>query len=372
MKSTLYTIFLTSNEPWGDIWFSKQHYANELSKLGHQVYFLNAPIAWKFSDIFSFSINQIKIKENLIVIDYRNNFPLRLFPKFFLKINDFLNSWKIHKLKRDNEKIIWWQFDPFRFVDIYFFEKFKRFYHVVDPYHTIPSDVLLSKKADKIIIVSEYYKDFYKKLNNNIIYIPHGVSEDELYCDNIELKNKENQYGKDYLLFTGTITDDVDLELVEKILNKFPEKTILIAGYLKTSKINERKFNFIKNKHNNLKFIGKVHAKILKYLINNSSICIVPYKKILEQNTHRTPLKIINYLAQYKPIITTINYELKDLSEIIIFEAKNHEDFLEKVNHHLESNFITLEKKKIIENYLNSIQYSNLIKNIFDSYTLND
>ena len=32
MKLENQTILVTSNEPWGDLWYSKQNYAYELSK----------------------------------------------------------------------------------------------------------------------------------------------------------------------------------------------------------------------------------------------------------------------------------------------------------------------------------------------------
>ena len=55
-KELPHTIFLTSNEPWGDVWFSKQHYANELAKMGHQVYFLNAPTGWSPKNLFRINL----------------------------------------------------------------------------------------------------------------------------------------------------------------------------------------------------------------------------------------------------------------------------------------------------------------------------
>ena len=48
----LRTIFLFSNEPWSDMWYSKHHYAAELAKR-HEVYFVNMPERWRPTDLFS-------------------------------------------------------------------------------------------------------------------------------------------------------------------------------------------------------------------------------------------------------------------------------------------------------------------------------
>ena len=55
MKSNGQTIFIISNEHWGPVWYSKHHYANELSA-SNIVYFINPPSKWKFTNLFSFGI----------------------------------------------------------------------------------------------------------------------------------------------------------------------------------------------------------------------------------------------------------------------------------------------------------------------------
>ena len=85
------TILIVSNEPWGDVWFSKQHYAYELSKMGHQVFFINPTSRWSIKNLFSFSVKLNQTNENITLVNYQNNFPQTIFNKFFTKLNDLIN-----------------------------------------------------------------------------------------------------------------------------------------------------------------------------------------------------------------------------------------------------------------------------------------
>ena len=88
------SILLISNEPWGDIWFSKHHYANELSA-NNDVYFIDPPKGWSLSSLFSNQLEIEVINERLKVVRYSNSLPIRFFPKVFTKINDFFFNPKV-------------------------------------------------------------------------------------------------------------------------------------------------------------------------------------------------------------------------------------------------------------------------------------
>ena len=50
-------IIIVSNEPWGDIWYSKHHYAYELNKT-NQVLFIDPPRKWSFWNLFMQGISK--------------------------------------------------------------------------------------------------------------------------------------------------------------------------------------------------------------------------------------------------------------------------------------------------------------------------
>ena len=131
-------IAIVSNEPWGDIWYCKQHYAHELNRLGYPVYFIDPVVRWRFRDLFSTWVASRQVEPNVTVVSYRNNFPVRLFPRLFVRLNDWFNS---RKLKRyfNGKRLLWWQFDHIRLISLHGLDPVKRIYHVEDPHMKAPN-----------------------------------------------------------------------------------------------------------------------------------------------------------------------------------------------------------------------------------------
>lgn len=352
------SIVITSNEPWGNVWFSKQHYANELAHLGYQVYFLNPPLSWSLRNVLSFSISQEQISSNLAVISYNNNFPIRIFRRAFIFVNDFLCSTKLYPILK-NKKIIWWHFDPFRLVDIMLLNKHFRIYHVVDPFDHIPIDQVIARKVDLVVSISEIYRKRYAKLARKYLYIPHGISESEYQLEETTLAEHKSEYGQNYILFVGTLNKDVDYSLLRVCAESFRDRVLVIVGPLKGG--NGDMFQDLL-RCNNIRYVGEVHAQKLKYFIKLAGTCIVPYLQNGPGNKHRTPLKIINYLSQRKPIVTTINYELAELNDKAIFVAYDKISFVNRVKDSLDKQLRV--DVDATDAYLARISYPLLVKKI--------
>jgi hypothetical protein len=110
-------ILVTSNEPWGDLWYSKQNYAYELSKK-NTVYFINPPTKWRPSNLLSNPITEGSYNDKLHYINYQNFLPIR--NNFLNKLN---NKWVSKHLQNyfENKGIkdtILWAFDPLRLLII--------------------------------------------------------------------------------------------------------------------------------------------------------------------------------------------------------------------------------------------------------------
>lgn len=354
------TIIITSNEAWGDVWFSKQHYANELANLGHIVYFLNPPLNWSIKNLFSFGTEQNKKTKNLTIVSLYNNLPVRVFPKFFTKLNDFLNSYKLKKnIPFIENNLVLWKFDPYRFLSLFPLKLDKSIYHVADPYVTLWQDKLHVKNADLIICTSPKYKPLYDSKNKKVIVIPHGVSDEEFNEDHLKKENIKKTYG-DFALVVGTITASVNIQMIRKIA--LEGYRVVVIGPDKHASIEWEK---IKNM-NNVTYLGVIHAKELKYFTAGSKVCLIAYSFDLNlKKFSGSPIKTINYLAQFKPIISSISTEIDPLINYGIYEASNEEEFINFVKKGMNGELLVDEKK--ILDYLNTVNYKNLIQKIFDN-----
>src|SRR5579872_2113501 len=126
-------IVITSNEPWGDVWFSKQNYAYELSK-HNKVVFLNPQGKWSLKNLLGCKISTKKYSENLTILDYNNILPIR--SKLLYSLNNRLVSSALAKYfsLRNLSDILLWAFDPNRLSNPKKLGVAQSFYHVVDPY----------------------------------------------------------------------------------------------------------------------------------------------------------------------------------------------------------------------------------------------
>ncbi|TRX55607.1 glycosyltransferase family 1 protein [Fulvivirga sp. M361] len=353
-------IIITSNESWGDIWYSKQNYAHELSKLGHTVYFINSPRLWKFKNLFSFSAQCRRVEPNLYVLDYYNNFPIRIIPYVFRYLNDLINSWKLYK-KIGPEEVIFWQFDPYRFSNVFFFSIKVRIYHVVDPYQHISTDLDIAKKSNLIVLVDTYYEKRYNALDVETLIIPHGISQEDIEVDVDIVDNVIHDYGN-YILFTGTVNDDVDLDLLRLLVERLTLPLVIIGPVFLSGDMDKVKFDTLIGLPT-VKYLGSLHYKKLKNYINASMVCITPYKKTLIQNIHRTPLKIVQYLAHGKAVVSTkpANFKYKNIKRF--YYKDDTEEFLNSVRKLvLEGVRIDLSQQK---EFLEKNDYQKHISTIF-------
>src|ERR1051326_3339068 len=113
MKLEDQTILVTSNEPWGDIWYSKQNYAYELSKK-NKVFFIDPPTKWQLKNIFYNPIILKSYNENLKIISYQNFLPI--LNDVFNRLNNFLVSKYLKRFFQGNHisNYLVWAFDPIR------------------------------------------------------------------------------------------------------------------------------------------------------------------------------------------------------------------------------------------------------------------
>ncbi len=351
-------IVLVSNEPWGDIWYSKHNYANELSK-HNKVVFVNPVIRWHFIDFFKFKPFLTTIHNGLTVLSYTNILPIR--NKFLYKLNNKLVSRLLNKflIKNFGSVDIFWSFDPYRLSNPPSFHPKKTLFHSVDKYNFVPyGEKELAIKSDFIIGVSDLISDIYQSYNKNVFTIPHGISEEEFKPN--EEKVKSIAYNN-YFLYVGNIDHRLDYALIKKLIIKFHQEQFLFIGKIKEALPSHEKELFNSKKHSNVIHIDALPFKELKNYIYKARICLAPMDQKFNGNAiaHH---KIYQYLAMGKPILgnefsdyvnfNSLLYMSNDADKIIAMA----EDILKKgEDGSLKNKRIALSEKNKFEILLNQI-----------------
>lgn len=184
--------------------------------------------------------------------------------------------------------------------------------------------MLINNKADVIVTVSEALKQMFNN-RDNVYWIPNGV--DVNYFSN-GLKEIGNHVNIGYV---GKIQERVDFDLVEKCLELYPDYIFSFAGPIYAQK---QKINKLKLKYKNFVILGDIHYSKLPTFLKTIDIAIIPHK-VDSFTQSMNPLKVYEYLAAGKPVITTDIAGVSNISKYI-YISKNYQEFTNNIKKVLE------------------------------------
>ena len=316
-----------------------QHIANNLSKNKCLVFYEVTTMTDKVKTIK-------KQQDNLYLFNFNNI----LLNKILLKELKKINKPKYIELYSTDWKL------TVKNIEDYINNGFKFIYEYID--HLSP-DLAGTKNLPQNIIDKYEYA-----MNNKDVYVV--VSADELKKDveskrgNVNLafssngvdyqffKKLDNNYeieqefldivnnGKINVCYYGALAKWFDYDLI-KTIAKTNKYNIILFGI----KYDESYDSNITN-DKNIYFMGSRDYKILKNYANLCDILIIPF--LLNDITKSTsPVKIFEYMALHKPIVTTDLQECRKYKSVLI--GKNKKDFLQK----LEDAYKKRNDKKYIE-----------------------
>jgi FkbM family methyltransferase len=286
-------ILILSNEPWGDIWYSKHNYANELSKK-NKVFFLNPPLPFSFTKSLNTEIKEEKISSNLTVLEYRNALPVSILQ--FWKPNDkiIFRRLKNYFSEKNVKDIIFWTFDPIRLAFPEILEPKKIILHAMDDYKfSFESEKLLATKAHHIFCVSSEISESYKKFNPNVSIVPHAIPDDEFLPATTEKKIPVTG------VFIGKIDGRIDLAFNIEIFKTFPSVQFKVIGTVN----DEFKELLKKEDLKNVILIPPIKSSEIRNYVRDADFCFIFKKNYVGNNI--SSHKLLQYLAQGKPIFGT-------------------------------------------------------------------
>lgn len=316
-----------------------QHIANNLTKNNCLVFYEVTTMTDKVKTIKKHS-------DNLYLINF-NNIALN---KLLMKELENISKPKYIQLYSTDWKL------TVENIENYIKRGFKFIYEYID--HLSPELAGTKDLPQNIIDKYEY------AMNNEDIYVV--VTADELKKDVISKRGDinliESNNGVDYKFFQ---TIDKKYKIEKEYLDIINNGKINICYYgalakwfdynlikkvAKTSKYNivlfgikyDESYDININEEENIYFMGPRDYKVLKNYASLCDILIIPF--VLNDITKSTsPVKIFEYMALHKPIVTTDMLECRKYESVYI--GKNQKDFLEK----LEEAYKNKDNKKYIK-----------------------
>ncbi|MCX6785584.1 MAG: glycosyltransferase [Candidatus Komeilibacteria bacterium] len=303
-----------------------------------------------FKSLFS---SAFTIDEKLVV--YSSLWPYFSQKRFYQQLNELL-------AELDFDDYLLWSYYP---LEIGYFNRLKpalKIFDAVDNWALHPSYrrvaaklkdnyKLIDEQADVIFTVAEELKSLFAH-QEKVHFLPNGV----------ELKHYQKEYNiinrdigdlpQPIIGYLGVIQDRLDLALLEYLAQNNPEKTFVLAGPVWYKSI-EARFK----KYANVHFLGRKSYDEAPMYLRQFAVGLVPHK--IDNFIKTTnPMKIYEYLACGKPVVSTQSSGLADLDKFV-YSANSYEEFNQQLNLAL-----TEDKPKLKELRLAAVSEHSWLKRI--------
>jgi glycosyltransferase involved in cell wall biosynthesis len=204
-------------------------------------------------------------------------------------------------------------------------------YYCVDDFSSFPDvDVELVTKLDaeatecSDIIFTPSMPLFKKKsmVHSQCVLSPHGVDIDHFSKAQNHYDMPEFLPGRDKKIagFWGLIEDWIDLELVKQCALALPDINFVMIGRVA---VDIEPLDL----PGNIIFVGQVKYEELPKYASFFDVMMIPYK-LNDQVFNANPLKLREYLASGKPIVSVSNPEIEKYAHVVAI-AKSNEEFVD-------------------------------------------
>ena len=353
-------IICISTSDWDKPWGSKQQLMSRLSAHNRVLYVeYQASILHLYLFARFKKWNRLqKISENIFVF---TPFPLLPFGYYFRNINTINQRIILASIRKIFKKIrfrnpILWIYPPSA-VDLIdkLGEKLVLYHCIADftnekKNHLRTKTILsmekeLVKRSDIVLALTESLRERHMHKNVNTYLFPSAV-DDRLFLSflNRDIEEPKDIRGikKPRIGLVGYLDARIiDTELLCFLADRYPEWSVILIGP------RFRYFSKFKSltKRNNVYFLGEKENYRVPLYIKNLDVCIIPYV-INEFTNNISPLKLYEYLALGKPVISTKLEEVQKFKDIIKV-SDDTEDFIKNISLALKEKDVEIVNKRL-------------------------
>jgi hypothetical protein len=203
-------------------------------------------------------------------------------------------------------------------------------------FSNVPSNIKeteenLIKKSSVIIASSRRLVERIAKTNGNCFYLPNAVDFEHFYsAKQVKQRPKDiKSLGRPIIGFIGAIYDWIDIDLICELAEAHPDYSILLVGPVNFGQTEL-------NRHTNIVMVGTKKYELLPQYLSFMEVCLIPFK-INKLTLASSPIKLYEYLAAGKPVVSTALPEILSNASDIVLIGKDHKDFIQKVEAAVEA-----------------------------------
>jgi len=187
-------------------------------------------------------------------------------------------------------------------------------YHVVDEYsgygHSSTMQRSKSKsrenemlrRVDAVIVVTPTLYDLKSPHNPNTHLVPNAVDYDSYAACDPQKPDDMSDLRSPIIGYSGLIAARLDLDLLQAAAEARPDWAYVFVGSVNDNQCQAQmeKLRGLKNVH----FLGQKPVNEVARYVHHFDVCMIPYTVNLRAQ-HASPLKLYEYAAAAKPIVTT-------------------------------------------------------------------
>lgn len=216
----------------------------------------------------------------------------------------------------------------YEYIDEIDSDLFKNVSHTIFQKH----DFILDNKNYYVISTADkLYREVYNvRKNHNSALSSNGVDYSHWNISKMDFSPPKDlkeilDKGKPIIGYYGALASWVDYELIEKMLIERPDYQVVLIGMIYDNSFKLDKFR----KYPNFHFLGSKDYEILNLYGIHFDVCMIPF--LINEITESTsPIKLFEYMALKKPIVSTNIDECRKYDSVIIAEDKD--EFLSKID----------------------------------------
>jgi O-antigen biosynthesis protein len=183
----------------------------------------------------------------------------------------------------------------------------------------------MMKQCSLVIATSDILLQRIAKVNGKCFYLPNG-SDFEHFHSSIDCKAiPEEIAGLHHPIigFIGAVHDWIDINLVCKLAEAHSDYTILIVGPVNYG-------GHKLNRYRNILLVGKKSYESIPAYLSAIDVCLIPFK-LNKLTLASNPIKLYEYLAAGKPVVSTDLPEVRRNASGIVYISENDAEFIAKV-----------------------------------------
>jgi glycosyltransferase involved in cell wall biosynthesis len=197
-------------------------------------------------------------------------------------------------------------------------------------------------KSDLVICVSEHLQFLMSAKHSRVFYVPHGV-DFQLFRHAAEGEDVLGELAgipKPIAGYFGTLTANNDIELLDYCARNLPDVSFVLAGQITGgdySRLLERP---------NVYHLGKLPYHKIPFLCAGFDVCMLPWK-VTDWIRSCNPLKLLEYMASGRPIVSVqINEVVNKYSELISI-AGDRKEYCEMLVYELQNDTAERSRRRI-------------------------